>query len=77
MSTKHPIIAVTGSSGAGTTTVKDAFEAIFRRENITPAIVEGDSFHRYDRKGMQQAITEFAQQGRQLSHFSPEANFVR
>ena len=34
MSKKHPVIAVTGSSGAGTTTVKRAFEHIFLREGI-------------------------------------------
>lgn len=74
MSIKHPIIAVTGSSGAGTTTVKNAFETIFRHMNITPAIVEGDSFHRYDRIAMKEAIEEFTQQGKQFSHFSPHAN---
>jgi len=74
MSAKHPVIAVTGSSGAGTTTVKNAFEHIFFREKIDPLIVEGDSFHRYDRASMKDAITEFAEKGKQLSHFGPEAN---
>ncbi|NOX76376.1 MAG: phosphoribulokinase [Gammaproteobacteria bacterium] len=74
MSVKHPVIAVTGSSGAGTTTVKNAFEHIFRRENINPLVVEGDSYHQYDRAAMKQAIAEFANQGKQLSHFGPEAN---
>ncbi|MBL1277172.1 MAG: phosphoribulokinase [Ectothiorhodospiraceae bacterium] len=74
MSIKHPVIAVTGSSGAGTTTVKNAFEHIFRRENINPLVVEGDSYHRYDRAAMKEAISEFAKQGKQLSHFGPEAN---
>ncbi|MFP3874617.1 MAG: phosphoribulokinase [Thiohalophilus sp.] len=74
MSAKHPIIAVTGSSGAGTTTVKNAFEHIFFREQINPLVVEGDSFHRYDRAAMKEAIAEFAKQGKQLSHFGPEAN---
>jgi phosphoribulokinase len=74
MSAKHPIIAVTGSSGAGTTTVKNAFEHIFFREQINPLVVEGDSFHRYDRAAMKEAIAEFAQKGKQLSHFGPEAN---
>ena len=74
MSKKHPVIAVTGSSGAGTTTVKVAFEHIFRREGINPVVVEGDSFHRYDRAEMKQAIEQFANEGRQLSHFGPEAN---
>lgn len=75
MSKKHPVIAVTGSSGAGTTTVKRAFEHIFRREKLNPAIVEGDSFHRYDREEMKKAIAESEKNGgRALSHFGPEAN---
>ena len=74
MSAKHPIIAVTGSSGAGTTTVKNAFEHIFFREQINPLVVEGDIFHKYDRAAMKEAIAEFAKQGKQLSHFGPEAN---
>jgi phosphoribulokinase len=74
MSKKHPVIAVTGSSGAGTTTVKVAFEHIFRREGINPVVVEGDSFHRYDRAEMKEAIAEFEKQGKQLSHFGPDAN---
>ena len=52
MSKKHPIVAVTGSSGAGTTTVKRAFEHIFYRDGINAAVIEGDSFHRYDRAEM-------------------------
>ena len=74
MSKKHPVIAVTGSSGAGTSTVKVAFEHIFLREGINPVIVEGDSFHRYDRAEMKKAIEEYAAKGKQLSHFGPEAN---
>ena len=52
MSTRHPVIAVTGSSGAGTTTVTKTFQHIFRREKINAALVEGDAFHRYDRAEM-------------------------
>jgi len=74
MSVKHPIIAITGSSGAGTTTVKRAFEHIFRREDITPAVIEGDSYHAYDRKAMKQKINEYHEKGRNISHFGPEAN---
>ena len=74
MSAKHPVIAVTGSSGAGTTTVKNAFEHIFFREQINPLVVEGDSYHRYDRAAMKDAIAEFAKEGKQLSHFGPQAN---
>lgn len=75
MSVKHPIIAVTGSSGAGTTSVQNAFAHIFRRENVNAAFVEGDSFHRYDRAEMKKAITESERGGRRaISHFGPEAN---
>ncbi|NMG73168.1 phosphoribulokinase [Aromatoleum diolicum] len=77
MSTKHPIIAVTGSSGAGTTTVKHTFEAIFHRENVNAAVVEGDSFHRYTRDEMQRLIENAERAGqRGISHFGPEANLV-
>ena len=75
MSRQHPIIAVTGSSGAGTTTVKRAFEHIFRRESITPVIIEGDSFHAYNRKEFRIAVKEAEKRGNHaFSHFGPEAN---
>ena len=77
MTTKHPIIAVTGSSGAGTTSVTRTFQYIFRREGINSAIVEGDSFHRYDRREMATAMSEADSQGNHhLCHFSPEANLL-
>ncbi len=76
MSAKHPIIAVTGSSGAGTTTVKNAFEHIFRREGQKAVIIEGDAFHRYDRAGMKVAMAEAHEKGQNLSHFGPEANIL-
>jgi len=69
MSKKHPIVVVTGSSGAGTTTVKRAFEHIFLREGIKAAVIEGDSFHRYNRAEMKVKMSE-----EHLSHFGPEAN---
>jgi phosphoribulokinase len=74
MSAKHPIIAITGSSGAGTTTVKTTFEQIFRREGIAPAVVEGDAFHRYDRFEMRDVLAEAQREGKLLSHFGPEGN---
>ena len=74
MSKNHPVIAVTGSSGAGTTTVKHAFGDIFRRASIKAAVIEGDSFHRYNRAEMKDAIKEFAAKGKNLSHFGPDAN---
>lgn len=74
MSVSHPIVAVTGSSGAGTSTVKSAFEAIFRRGSVKPVVIEGDSFHRFDRKAMRAEVVKAKQQGRTLTHFGPEAN---
>lgn len=75
MSRKYPVIAVTGSSGAGTTTVKHAFENIFRRETISAAVIEGDSLHSLDRLAFRAAAAEAAKAGNNtFSHFGPEAN---
>jgi phosphoribulokinase len=75
MSQRHPIIAITGSSGAGTTSVTRTFENIFRRENVKAAIIEGDSFHRYDRLEMKQRQAEAEKAGdKNFSHFGPENN---
>jgi phosphoribulokinase len=77
MSVKHPIIAVTGSSGAGTTTVMKSFQHIFRREKINAQIVEGDAFHRYDRLGMREALKQAERDGvHNFSHFGPDANML-
>ena len=75
MSAAHPIISITGSSGAGTTSVKRIFELIFRREKVAAAFIEGDAFHRYDRLTMKQKIAEEDKKGNaNFSHFHPEAN---
>src|SRR6185295_13566150 len=58
MSRRHPIISITGSSGAGTTSVKKTFENIFRRENVKAAYIEGDAFHRYNREDMRRKMVE-------------------
>ncbi|HEY1610541.1 MAG TPA: phosphoribulokinase, partial [Paraburkholderia sp.] len=77
MSVRHPIVAVTGSSGAGTTTVMKSFTHIFRREKIRAQIVEGDAFHRYDRHGMREAMQQRERDGvLNFSHFGPEANLL-
>lgn len=77
MSVKHPIIAITGSSGAGTSTVMQSFQHIFRREGLKAQIVEGDSFHRYDRIAMRATMKEQEEMGnRNFSHFGPEANLL-
>ncbi|MEW5834368.1 MAG: phosphoribulokinase [Pseudomonadota bacterium] len=75
MSQKHPIIAITGSSGAGTSSVTRTFENIFRREKVSAAIIEGDSFHRYDRKEMKKRQAEAEKAGnKNFSHFGPDNN---
>ncbi len=75
MSAKHPIISITGSSGAGTTSVTRTFENIFRRDKVSAAVVEGDSFHRYDRVSMKRAMSEAEAAGNmRFSHFGDEAN---
>lgn len=74
MSAKHPVIAVTGSSGAGTTTTSLAFRKIFAQLNLRAAEVEGDSFHRYTRPEMDMAIRKARDAGRHISYFGPEAN---
>src|SRR3990172_683921 len=74
MSKRYPIIAVTGSSGAGTTTVKVAFEHIFYRLQVNAAFMEGDSFHRHNRAEMREVVAKAQGEGRTLSHFGAEAN---
>ena len=75
MSEKHPIIAITGSSGAGTSSVTRTFENIFRREKVSAAVIEGDSFHRFDRKEMRARAAEAEKNGdKHFSHFGPENN---
>ncbi len=75
MSERHPIIAITGSSGAGTTSVTRTFQDIFRREKINAAVIEGDSFHRFDRKEMRLRQAEAEAKGdAHFSHFGPENN---
>ena len=78
MSVKHPIIAITGSSGAGTSTVMQSFQHIFRREKLNAQIVEGNSFHRYDRLSMRAEMKAQEAAGNvNFSHFGPEANLLQ
>jgi phosphoribulokinase len=77
MSVRYPIISVTGSSGAGTTSVKRTFEHIFRREGINAAFIEGDAFHRYDRDEMRRVMLAEEKNGNHhFSHFGPSANLL-
>lgn len=74
MSDLYPIVAVTGSSGAGTSQASRIFNQMYQRERINPVCISGDSFHFYNREEMQTAIQRAEQQGHRLSHFGPEGN---
>jgi phosphoribulokinase len=75
MSERHAIIAITGSSGAGTSTVTRTFSNIFRREGVKAGIIEGDSFHRYDRVEMKKRQAEAEATGnKNFSHFGSDNN---
>ncbi len=76
MSREYPIIAVTGSSGAGTTTIKDAFERMFLTQGVAAAFVHGDSFHRYTRKELAEMLASQPEREETLSHFAVEANLL-
>jgi phosphoribulokinase len=76
MSKKHPVISITGSSGAGTSTVKKAFEHIFYRLGVNPLVIEGDSFHRFERAEMQARVAKAQEERRNFSHFGLEANVL-
>jgi phosphoribulokinase len=75
MSKKHPIIAVTGSSGVRRDRVRAIFSQCLRRGGWSAAYVDGDSFHRYERTEMRQKIAEERAKGNPyFSHFGLAAN---
>lgn len=76
MSARYPIISVTGSSGAGTTRVKDSFARIFARQNIHAAFIDGDSFHRYNRQELKELLAAHPNQKEKFSHLALEANLL-
>ena len=77
MSQKHPVVVITGSSGAGTSTVKKTLISIFQRQKINPAVIEGDSFHRYNREEMQRLQIEASNKGENFSQFGAGANQLK
>ena len=77
MSQKYPVVAITGSSGSGTSTVRDSFQHIFTRDSINAKIIEGDAFHKYERDEMDELIKKnFKNCNVNFSHFSPDANLL-
>jgi len=76
MSIEHPIVAITGSSGSGSSPITTAFEHIFRRERIKAIYVQGSAFHRYEREQMQVELRKALKEGKNLSHYGPEGNHL-
>ncbi len=76
MSEEFPIVAITGSSGSGSSSITKAFEHIFWRERVKAAYIQGNAFHRYDRNEMKQRSKKAREEGWELSHFGPDANHL-
>ena len=74
MSSKFPIVAVTGSSGAGTSNTRWLFAKAFTQLGLNAAFVDGDSFHAYDREQMRAVLERARIRGENFSHFGPAAN---
>jgi len=74
MSSKFPIVAVTGSSGAGTSSTRWLFARAFTQLGLKAAFVDGDSFHAYDREQMRAVLERARIRGENFSHFGPAAN---
>lgn len=76
MSEEFPIVAITGSSGSGSSSITKAFEHIFWRERVKAVYIQGNAFHRYNREEMKIETRKAQQEGRKLSHFGPQANHL-
>jgi phosphoribulokinase len=74
VSARFPIVAVTGSSGAGTSSTRGLFARLFERLQLKAHFVDGDSFHVYDREQMRAALERARIRGEPFSHFGPAAN---
>lgn len=74
MSARFPIVAVTGSSGAGTSSTRWLFAELFAKLGVKACFVDGDSFHAYDRAQMQAVLQRARIRGEIFSHFGPAAN---
>lgn len=76
MSEEFPIVAITGSSGSGSSSITKGFEHIFWRERVKAAYIQGNAFHRYGRKEMKEKARKAREEGWVLSHFGPDANYL-
>lgn len=71
---RHPIVAVTGSCGAGLSTVRHAFKTVVRRLGLNAVMVHGDAFRRYTEGQFATLLEDAHASGRHLSWFGPECN---
>ena len=71
---KRPIVAVTGSAGAGLSTVRHAFKTIFRRLGVNAAMAHGDAFRRYTEPEFSAQLAAAHARGQKISRFGPECN---
>ncbi len=76
MSEEFPIVAITGASGSGSSSITKAFEHVFWRERVKAAYIQGNAFHRYGRKEMKKHSRNARKEGWELSHFGPDANHL-
>ena len=76
MSAKHPIVGVTGSSGAGTSTALRMFAQISSELDVNAAFVEGDAFHAYDREQLRKAMQRARIRGENFSLFGASNNLL-
>ncbi len=76
MSVQHPIVGITGSSGAGTSTAVKAFTRVFEQLRLRAALVEGDAFHAYDREQLRRTLERARIRGENFSLFGPGGNLL-
>lgn len=76
MSARHPILGITGSSGAGTSSAVRVFEQLFDALGLKAAMIEGDAFHAVDREGNKKAIERARIRGENFSLFGPAGNYL-
>lgn len=76
MSQAHPILGITGSSGAGTSSAVRVFAHLFKNLGLKAAMIEGDAFHSVDREGNSKAIERARIRGENFSLFGPAGNHL-
>ncbi len=76
MSLQHPIIGITGASGAGTSTAMKVLQHLAEVLQLKAAVIEGDAFHAYDREQLRAALERARIRGENFSLFGPAGNLL-